>query len=93
MKNTFPGGEWPTMLTPFTKSGEVDYKALEQLIEWYLQNGVSGLFAVCQSSEMFQLSLEERVGIARFTKEKVNGRVPVIASGHIQTLLRIRQLS
>ncbi|MFU0833217.1 MAG: Dihydrodipicolinate synthase family protein [Oscillospiraceae bacterium] len=87
MKNTFPGGEWPTMLTPFTKSGEVDYKALEQLIEWYLQNGVSGLFAVCQSSEMFQLSLEERVGIARFTKEKVNGRVPVIASGHISDSL------
>ncbi len=83
MNNNFPGGVWPVMMTPFTKENEVDYDALEQLIEWYIANGVSGLFAVCQSSEMFFLSLEERVGIARFVKEKANGRVPVIASGHI----------
>ena len=82
MKNTFPGGEWPTMLTPF-RDGKVDYPALEQLIEWYIGHGVSGLFAVCQSSEMFQLSLEERIGVAGFVKQKAAGRVPVIAAGHI----------
>lgn len=32
---------------------------------------------------MFFLSLEERVEIARFVKEKAAGRVPVVASGHI----------
>lgn len=83
LDNNFPGGVWPVMLTPYTKENKVDYKALESLIEWYIANGVSGLFAVCQSSEMFFLSLEERVEIARFVKEKANGRVPVIASGHI----------
>lgn len=81
-ENHFPGGEWPTMLTPF-RNGEVDYPALEQLIEWYISHGVSGLFAVCQSSEMFFLSREERVSVAKFVKEKAAGRVPVIASGHI----------
>lgn len=75
--NHFPGGEWPTMLTPF-RDGAVDYPALEALVEWYIAHGVSGLFAVCQSSEMFFLSLEERVGIARFVNEKAAGRVPVI---------------
>ncbi|WP_028548303.1 dihydrodipicolinate synthase family protein [Paenibacillus sp. UNC451MF] len=83
MKNNIPTGVWPTMITPFTNSNEVDYIALEQLIEWYINQGVHGLFAVCQSSEMFYLSLEERVRIARFVKEKSDGRVPVIASGHI----------
>lgn len=82
VKNNFPGGEWPTMLTPF-RDGAVDYPALEKLIEWYIAHGVSGLFAVCQSSEMFFLSREERVGVAKFVKEKAAGRVPVIASGHI----------
>ena len=48
--NHFPGGEWPTMLTPF-RDGAVDYPALEALVEWYIAHGVSGLFAVCQSSE------------------------------------------
>ena len=79
--NNFPGGEWPTMLTPF-RDGKVDYPALERLIEWYIDHKVSGLFAVCQSSEMFFLSREERVGVARFVKEHAAGRVPVIASGH-----------
>lgn len=83
MKNNFPGGVWPTMLTPFTEDNKVDFDALESVIEWYIKNGVSGLFAVCQSSEMFFLSLEERVKIAAFVKEKAKGRVPVISSGHI----------
>ena len=60
MTNHFPGGEWPTMLTPF-RDGKVDYPALAELIEWYIAHKVSGLFAVCQSSEMFFLSKEERV--------------------------------
>lgn len=83
MKNNFPGGVWPVMLTPFTKSGEVDYAGLEALTEWYIQNRVSGLFSVCQSSEMFFLSLDERVKISKCILEKVNGRIPVIASGHV----------
>ena len=71
------------MLTPFTKENKVDYNALDQIINWYINNRVSGLFAVCQSSEMFYLTLDERIEIARFVKEKSNNRVPVIASGHI----------
>ena len=81
--NNFPGGAWPVMLTPFTEDNKVDYDGLGALIEWYIREGVSGLFAVCQSSEMFFLSLEERVGVARYCVEKAAGRVPVIASGHI----------
>ena len=81
--NNFPGGAWPVMLTPFTADDKVDFDALGALIEWYIENGVSGLFAVCQSSEMFFLSLEERVAVARYCVEKAAGRVPVIASGHV----------
>ncbi|MDF2959213.1 MAG: dihydrodipicolinate synthetase family protein [Paenibacillus sp.] len=83
MNNPISNGVWPTMITPFTTTNEVDYEALGQLVEWYIAQGVHGLFAVCQSSEMFYLTLEERVRIARFVKDKVAGRVPVIASGHI----------
>lgn len=82
MSNNFPGGVWPVMLTPFTKENQVDYQALGELIAWYKKEGVSGFFAVCQSSEMFFLSLEERVKIARFVKEQA-GDMPVVASGHV----------
>ena len=83
MKNQFPGGVWPVMLTPFTNEKEVDYPALEKLVDWYIENGVKGLFAVCQSSEMFHLTLEERLAVARCVVKAAAGRVPVIASGHI----------
>ncbi len=78
-----PGGVWPTMITPYTEDNKIDYSALEKLIEWYIKKGVSGLFAVCQSSEMFFLTLDERVELARFVKKTAGDRVPVIASGHI----------
>ena len=80
-KNDFPGGVWPVMLTPFTEENQVDYAALKELVEWYIENGVDGLFAVCQSSEMFKLTLKERVTAAAKVKEYAAGRVPVIASG------------
>ena len=83
MSDFFPNGVWPTMLTPFTKDNRVDYPALEALIDWYIEQGVDGLFAVCQSSEMYYLTLEERTKIASFVREKAGDRVPVIASGHI----------
>lgn len=74
-------GVWPVMLTPFTEQGEVDYPALKKLIAWYEDAGVTGLFAACQSSEIFCLSLRERVEVAAFVKK--HAKVPVIASGHV----------
>ena len=76
-------GVWPTMVTPFDDQGKIDWMGLESLVEWYISKGVDGVFAVCQSSEMFYLTLEERVLLAKFVVEKVNNRCGVIASGHI----------
>jgi 4-hydroxy-tetrahydrodipicolinate synthase len=80
-------GTIPVMLTPFTEDGGVDWPGLETLVEWYLANGSDALLAVCQSSEMQFLTLEERIGIARFVTDRVAGRVPVIASGHVSDSL------
>jgi len=73
----------PVMLTPFDEAGKIDWADMETLIEWYIANGSNALFAVCQSSEMQYLSIEERVELARFTVKITNGRIPVVASGHI----------
>lgn len=83
MNESIMDGVWPTMITPFTETDCIDYAAQERAVEWYIRNRVDGLFAVCQSSEMFYLSLEERVKLAAFVKTQAAGRVPVIASGHI----------
>lgn len=87
MEKKFKDGVYPVMLTPFTPDNQVDYEALEKLIDWYIDAGAAGLFAVCQSSEMFCLTREERVSIARFVAEKAGRRAAVLASGHISDSL------
>tara|TARA_B100000497_G_C7612046_1_gene367577 strand:+ start:115 stop:1038 length:924 start_codon:yes stop_codon:yes gene_type:complete len=80
----------PVMLTPFNDVGQVDYEGLANLTEWYLNNGADALFAVCQSSEMQFLSLQERLKIARFVVSQVGGRVPVLASGHVSDSIEMQ---
>ena len=76
-------GIFPVVLTPFNDDNTIDWDGYATLIEWYIDNGSHGVFAVCQSSEMLFLTLEERRALARFTVEQVASRVPVVASGHI----------
>ena len=73
----------PVMITPFHQDGDIDWGGLESLIEWYIAHGAQALFAVCQSSEMQHLTLEERRDLSAFTAKQVAGRVPVLASGHV----------
>ena len=75
-------GVWPVMLTPFDEQREIDWESLKKLIDWYIKAGVNGLFANCQSSEMFFLSEAESLQLTRFVLDYVDGRVPVVASGH-----------
>lgn len=71
----------PVMLTPFKSNGDVDYDALTQLTEMYLQAGALGLFANCLSSEMFELTGDERLQVIKHVIKVANGAVPVVATG------------
>lgn len=71
-------GSWPVMLTPYTSAGELDLESLDRLTDWYEAGGSTGLFAVCQSSELHFLTPEERVTLARRVKERAG--IPVIAA-------------
>jgi len=71
----------PVMLTPFKDNGEVDFRGLTELTEFYLEAGAAGLFANCQSSEMFLLTNEERLAVTRHVISVAGGAVPVVAAG------------
>ena len=45
-------GIWPVMITPWTEDNKPDYKAIKGLVDWYVEKGCAGIFAMCQSSEM-----------------------------------------
>ena len=78
MKNTIFKGMATALVTPMTSTG-VDYDNLARLIDFQLENGINALVAVGTTGESATLSPEERKAVIRFTVERVNGRVPVIA--------------
>ena len=83
-----------TMITPYKADGSVDYDMAEKYVDWYFENGLTGIFAVCQSSEIFYLTLEERVELNRRVYnrakelEKQNGKkFTIVSSGHVSDTL------
>ena len=75
-------GVYPTMLTPFTDDNKIDYNGVLGLLKWYAEKGVDGIFAICQSSEIFFLSFEERLELLRFIMKNKPAGMSVVASGH-----------
>ncbi len=82
MIKNIPDGVYPTMVTPFTDDNKIDYNGVLQILEWYSKNGVDGIFAICQSSEIFFLSFEERLELLQFIMKNKPADMTVVASGH-----------
>ena len=79
MKKDIPDGVWPVMLTPFAEKGRIDFQGLEELIDWYIGQGVHGLFSACLSSEALHMKDAEKLALVKHVVEYADGRVPVVA--------------
>lgn len=79
--NSLPQGFIPVMLTPFTETGAVDYAGLSVLTDYYMQAGSAGLFANCLSSEMYELTNDERLAVTKQVVDQAEGHIPVVATG------------
>lgn len=66
------------LITPFDKY-EIDYNALERMIEHVIGGGVDFIVALGSTAETPTLSLAERQQVLRFVVDKTAGRVPVVA--------------
>lgn len=83
-------GAYPTMITPYTEAGEVDYETVKKYVHWYHEAGCKGIFAVCQSSEIFNLTSEEILKInklvydtAREIYQQGGRKMTIVSSGHV----------
>ncbi len=76
-------GIYSLMLTPFFEDRSIDYNTYEKYAEWQVEQGVDHLFAVCGSSEMKELTLEERLKLATLTV-KHKGETTVVATANIE---------
>ncbi len=71
-------GTGVALVTPFTENLAVDFDALGKVIDFDIENGVDYLVSLGTTGETPTLSKQEKLDIANFTFERVNGRVPVV---------------
>lgn len=71
-------GTYTALVTPF-KNGEVDYPALEELIERQAEAKVDGIVPCGSTGESATLSHDEHERIIAFAIEKANKRLKIIA--------------
>ena len=79
-ETTLPDGAWPVMLTPFNEDRSIDWAGVDAYTDWLIELGSAGLFTVALSSEMYDLSADERFRLAKRVVDRAAGRVPVVAS-------------
>ncbi|MEA3340122.1 MAG: 4-hydroxy-tetrahydrodipicolinate synthase [Chloroflexota bacterium] len=77
-------GIFPALVTPFTKSDEVDEDAYRALIRHVLPH-VDGLVPAGTTGEFSYLSIEERKRIVEIAVDEADGRVPVVAGTGAQS--------
>ncbi|MBR2192737.1 MAG: 4-hydroxy-tetrahydrodipicolinate synthase [Bacteroidaceae bacterium] len=66
------------LITPFTKTGEVDYTALRRLLDYQISNGVDFLCILATTGETPCLTADEKQKIKDIVVEKVAGRIPIL---------------
>lgn len=77
MKPLFTG-TGTALITPF-KNGEIDWDALDNLVESQIAGGVSALIAAGTTGEPSTMTWDEHIEVIRFVAERAKDRACVIA--------------
>ncbi len=88
-------GAGVALITPF-RDGEVDYPALERILEQQIEGGTDAIIVCGTTAEAATLTDREHKEIISFSVEKVNHRVPVIAgagSNHTDYAIELTRFS
>jgi 4-hydroxy-tetrahydrodipicolinate synthase len=92
MTKTFRG-TFTVMITPFGPDGAVDYKALGDLTEWQIRQGIHGLIPLGSTGEFLSLSDDELRGVADTVIQRAAGRVPVLIGTGAEDTREVVRLS
>ncbi len=66
------------LVTPFTDAGEIDYAALDRLVDYVIEGGVDYLVVMGTTGETPTLTMPERVAVLRAVKARNAGRLPLV---------------
>ena len=71
-------GIYTPVVTPYQADGSVNWDSLADVIEFLIGAGVHGLISGGSTGENYAQTVAERVEIARFTKDRIKGRLPLV---------------
>lgn len=71
-------GTGVALITPFNEDYSVDYKSLENIVEFTLSNGADFLVALGTTSEAPVLTQEEKGNVLKTIIKTANGRCPIM---------------
>lgn len=77
MHNKFKG-LGVAMVTPFTSQSEIDFPAVERLVEHLINGGVNYIVLLGTTAESVTLTDTEKQELVSFVVKKNNGRVPLV---------------
>jgi len=72
-------GVFTAIITPFNQDESINFEKLAELIEFNIENGVSGIVPCGTTGESPTMTHQEKLAVIKKTVEIVNGRVKVIA--------------
>lgn len=72
-------GVIPPICTPLTDAGDVDTASLRRLVDYLIEGGVHGIFALGSTGEFALLTDAQKRTVLDTTVDAVDGRVPVLA--------------
>lgn len=78
MKKTVFTGSGVALITPF-KNGVVDYEALDQLLQYHLDNETDAVIICGTTGESATMPDKEHLAVVEYAVKKINGAIPVIA--------------
>jgi 4-hydroxy-tetrahydrodipicolinate synthase len=85
-------GSIVALVTPFTDRGDIDYAALDGLVDFHLQQGTDGLVVAGTTGESAALSRPEWRDLVAAVIRRVNGAIPVLAgTGSAATSTAVEQ--
>ncbi|WP_170371950.1 dihydrodipicolinate synthase family protein [Ruegeria arenilitoris] len=71
-------GIYTPVVTPYADDYSVDWDALAEVIEYLVENGVHGLISGGSTGENYAQTVDERLELARFTHQRLKGRLPLV---------------